>query len=174
MTAAHDESAHQLAREVARAFRKHVEEEASRRITACVGRLTEAQVWSRPNAASNAVGNLLLHLEGNVRQWILLGLAGRAGRRDRPTEFSARGQAGAHGKQRMLDALTATVREAVEVVEATTPAMLLATYPFQDGKFPATGLGGVLHVMEHFSGHAYQIYDRTKQLTGQDLRFYEL
>jgi hypothetical protein len=163
-----------LAQEVARVFRKHVATEALTRIKACVQRLSEAQVWSRPNPASNAIGNLLLHLEGNVRQWIVVGLGGRPGDRDRDAEFAALGGHDAPDKDRLLAALEATVNEALAIVAAATPARLLAQHPFQDGRFPDTGIGGVLHVMEHFSGHAYQIYDRTKQLTAQDLRFYDL
>jgi hypothetical protein len=166
------DSADHLARDVARVFRKHILIEGMGRIRACVQRLDEAQVWMRPNQASNAIGNLLLHLEGNVRQWVLVGLGGRESPRDRPAEFAAR--EGGTSKDELVDALAATVQQAVAIVEATTPASLLATYPFQDGKFPDTGLGCVLHVMEHFSGHAYQIFDRTKQLIGQDLRFYDL
>lgn len=162
-----------LAREVARSFRKHVLEEAVPRIRACVQQLDETQVWSRPNAAANAIGNLLLHLDGNVRQWIVHGLGGDAGSRNRPAEFAAR-EGGPRGKDALVDALEATVRRAVAVVEAASPETLLAVHGFQDGRFPTTGLGGVLHVLEHFSGHAYQIYDRTKQLTGRDLRFYDL
>lgn len=168
------EAADLLVREITRSFEKHVLSEGVTRIRACVQRLDEAQVWSRPNPASNAIGNLLLHLEGNVRQWIVDGLGGHAGRRDRPAEFSAQGRGDAPGKEAMIATLEATVRRAVAIVEAATPTSLLTTYPFQDGKFPDTGLGCVLHVMEHFSGHAYQIFDRTKQLTGQDLRFYDL
>ncbi|MEZ5963269.1 MAG: DinB family protein [Planctomycetota bacterium] len=163
-----------LVREITRAFAKHVQDDAMKRIAACLARLDEAQVWSRPNPACNAIGNLLLHLEGNVRQWILLTLGGRAGARDRPAEFAARGEPDAPDKDALVAALASTVRDAVAVVESASAAHLLAIHPFQNGKFPGSGVAGVLHVMEHFSGHAYQIYDRTKQLTGQDLRFYDL
>jgi len=167
-------AADQLAGAIAGAFRKHLLAEGMPRIRDCVQRLTEAQVWSRPNAATNAIGNLLLHLEGNVRQWILVGLGGAESRRDRPAEFAARGDDPALAKDHLVDRLETTVQRAVAVVEAATPAELLAIHPFQDGRYAASGAAGVLHVMEHFSGHAYQIFDRTKQLTAQDLQFYDL
>lgn len=162
-----------LAREVARTFRTRVALECVPRIRHCVGLLTQAQVWSRPCPPCNAIGNLLLHLEGNVRQWIISGLGERHDQRDRPAEFAETG-AGAPPKEQLVDRLQATVDEAAAIVDAMPVARLLAVHPFQGGKFSDTGIAGVLHVMEHFSGHAYQIYDRTKQLLGRDLRFYDL
>ncbi len=163
-----------LTAEVARAFRTRVLHECLPRIRHCVGLLTDAQVWHRPNPACNAIGNLLLHLEGNVRQWMLSGLGHGVDRRNRPAEFAADADDTEGPKQELIDRLDTTVRAAAALVDAATPQTLLATHPFQTGKFSDTGIAGVLHVMEHFSGHAYQIYDRTKQLTGRDLRFYDL
>src|SRR6266446_4183354 len=61
------------------------------RIDACVQKLTPEQIWMRADANQNAVGNLLLHLNGNVRQWILHGVGGQADVRDRDAEFAAQG-----------------------------------------------------------------------------------
>ncbi len=55
----------------------------------CVTPLTEEQVWWRPNEASNSIGNLLLHLEGNVRQWLITSFNSKDDARDRPAEFAA-------------------------------------------------------------------------------------
>lgn len=172
--AAADDAAVQLCAEIARVFRLRVLDEAMARIRKCVTTLSDAQVWHRPSANSNSIANLLLHLQGNVRQWILSGLGGAADQRDRPGEFAARADAAQPSGRELCDRLEATVREAVAVVDGLTPARLLQRYPFQGGKFPDTGAGCVLHVLEHFSGHAFQIYDRTKQATGRDLRFYDL
>ena len=169
----HDQAA-TMAAEIARVFRRRLLDEAMRRIRHCVSMLTEAQVWHRPATNCNSIANLLLHLQGNVRQWIVAGLGGAADERDRPAEFAADRSAGQPSGRQLVEQLEATVRAAVEVVERQTPAELLASYPFQQGKFPDTGVGCVLHVLEHFSGHAFQIYDRTKQATGKDLRFYDL
>ena len=163
-----------LATEIARVFRRRMLDEAMCRIHHCVSMLSDAQVWQRPAANCNSIANLLLHLQGNVRQWIVAGLGGVADQRDRPAEFAAQGSAGQPSGRQLVEQLEATVRAAVDVVERQTPAALLASYPFQQGKFPDTGVGCVLHVLEHFSGHAFQIYDRTKQATGKDLRFYDL
>ncbi len=148
-------------------------EEYVPRIEGCVRRLSQAEVWQRPNAHCNSVGNLLLHLEGNVRQWILAGLDGRPNGRRRNAEFAATGDDAAPAPDDMLAALRATVTDAVGVVERLVASDLLRVRTYQ-GQFEETGVGAVLHVMEHFAGHAGQIYDRTKQLRAVDLRHYDL
>src|ERR1700691_5757570 len=67
------------------------------RIEDCLGRLTEEQIWARGAETENAVGNLVLHLSGNVRQWIVAGVGGRPDVRQRDAEFAARGGLAAHG-----------------------------------------------------------------------------
>src|SRR5258708_39514752 len=61
------------------------------RIKHCLGQLTDEQVWWRPSESMNGIGNLILHLCGNVRQWIVAGVGGRPGGRPRPEEVSGRG-----------------------------------------------------------------------------------
>lgn len=163
--------AKQLARGVAREFRRRMLDEYVPRIARCVSMLQPEQVWNRPNAVSNSVGNLLLHLEGNVRQWILAGLGGEHDVRDRPAEFAARAAPLTPGE--LVDRLRQTVTGAAALVDGLGPDDLLATRRFQD-RYDDTGLAAVLHVIEHFSGHAAQIYAFTKQVTGEDLRFYDL
>ncbi|HLU40602.1 MAG TPA: DUF664 domain-containing protein [Planctomycetota bacterium] len=162
-----------LAAELARAFRTRVVEECLPRIGRCLDLLDERQIWHRPAPHCNAIGNLVLHLAGNVRQWIVSGIGGAPDERDRAAEFHADG-ADAPRKDELFARLAASVHAAEQVVARLDPGALLAVYPFQQGRFPDKGIAGVVHVIEHFSGHAYQIYDRTKQLTGRDLRFYDL
>lgn len=163
----------QLARAIARSFRKHVLDECVARIRHCVGLLDEADAWRKPSPHGNSVANLLMHLAGNVRQWILSGIAGQPDARDRPREFAATaGQTGVTAAE-LMDRLEATVREAVAVVDGLDAESLLASYRFQ-GRYDGDGVGGVLHVLEHFSGHAAQIYAYTKQVRGIDLRFWDL
>jgi uncharacterized protein DUF1572 len=64
------------------------------RIEDCLGRLTEEQIWARGAESENAVGNLVLHLSGNVRQWIVAAVGGRPDIRERDAEFGARGGLG--------------------------------------------------------------------------------
>jgi uncharacterized damage-inducible protein DinB len=166
------DDAAQLARALAREFRRRMLDEYVPRIARCVSLLTPEEVWRRPGPHGNAIGNLLLHLEGNTRQWILCGLGGRSDERVRSSEFAAR-QDTAPAPGVLVERLRATVAEAVAVVEGLGPQDLLARRLFQ-GRYEETAVAGVLHVLEHFSGHAGQIYAWTKQMKGVDLRHYDL
>lgn len=166
-----DQTAASLAASIARAFRCHVVDEALPRIGRCVELLDEAQIWQRHGEHGNSVGNLLLHLEGNVRQWILCGVGGAADERRRDAEFAATGAS--EPSARSYARLSATTVEAAAIVDRLTAEELLATRTFQQ-RYRRPVIAGVLHVLEHFSGHAYQIYAWTKELRGVDLRFFDL
>jgi hypothetical protein len=165
--------AEQLAHAIAAQFRRRLADEYVPRIARCVSLLTVKQVWSRPNPHCNAVANLLLHLEGNVRQWILCGLGGQEDQRNRTAEFAANAHSITASPSELVEQLRATVAEAVALVEALDPRALLATYRFQ-GRYDESGVAAVLHVLEHFSGHAGQIYYLTKEIADIDLRHYDL
>jgi len=137
------------------------------RITDCLGRLTEEQIWLRGNENSNAVGNLALHLCGNVRQWIIHGVGGAADVRRRAEEFSARG---GPTSQELAGRLEATVGEAVAVIGKLTPERLAEHVVIQN--YDVTRLEAVLHVLEHFAQHTGQILFATKLLAGADLGYY--
>jgi len=136
------------------------------RIEVCIGKLTPEQIWTRGTEQQNAMGNLLLHLEGNVRQWILSGIGGEPDQRVRSMEFSARDSDPAM----LLARLRETVQSAVGVMRGLTAGRLLEKVSIQG--FEGTTLQAVYHVVEHFAGHAFQIFFLTKLLTGQDLGFY--
>jgi len=138
------------------------------RIVDCLGRLTEEQIWLRGNENSNAVGNLALHLCGNVRQWIIHGVGGAADVRRRAEEFAARG--GPTSKQ-LAERLEATLGEAVAVIEKLTPERLAERVVIQN--YDVTRLEAVLHVLEHFAQHTGQILFATKLLAGADLGYYK-
>src|SRR3989442_2651387 len=70
--------------------RHHLSEDFLPKIERCLERLTEEQIWWRPNEQSNSIGNLLLHLSGNARQWIVCGVGGATDARDRDAEFAQR------------------------------------------------------------------------------------
>jgi uncharacterized damage-inducible protein DinB len=135
------------------------------RIETCVTKLTPEQIWLRGADNENAVGNLLLHLSGNVRQWIISGVGGAEDRRDRDSEFDARSGADA------LDRLRATVTEAVAVIQALPHSSLEEKRTIQK-HWNLTVLEAIYHVVEHFSMHTGQIIFATKLLTGSDLGFY--
>src|SRR4026209_2602342 len=60
------------------------------KIERCLERLTDEQIWWRANEESNSIGNLVLHLCGNARQWIISGVGGQPDARVRDTEFQQR------------------------------------------------------------------------------------
>jgi uncharacterized damage-inducible protein DinB len=139
------------------------------RIEACVRSLSPEQIWWRANPASNSVGNLALHLEGNVRQWIVSGLGGVPDRRQRDKEFS---QPGPIPPRTLVARLRKAVSEADRVMRKLNAEALARTYSIQG--FRVTGLQAVFHVAEHFSHHAGQIILLTKMLGGEDLKFTHL
>jgi hypothetical protein len=114
------------------------------------------------------VGNLLLHLSGNLRQWIIAGIGGAPDERIRDREFSARGELEPGELVRRLDV---TLAEAIAVLKALPADRLLET--FQPQNYKVTILEGIYHVTEHFAEHTGQIIFATKLLTGQDLGFYK-
>jgi uncharacterized damage-inducible protein DinB len=137
------------------------------RIAACLDLLTEEQIWARPCGSGNAIGNLVLHLCGNLRQWIGYGVAGQADVRERDGEFAAEGGLGREElKKRIRDA----VAGAVEVTGGLTEERLLEPVCVQG--YIVTVLEAVYHVTEHFSHHTGQIIFATKMWTDEDLGFY--
>lgn len=170
MSEAATTAAQALARGVATEFRRRLLGEQLPRIRRCVEILGDANVWQKPAPVCNSVGNLVLHLTGNTAQWILATFGDHVDTRNRPAEFAAGGGMSANA---LLDRLALTFERACDVVDRVTVAELLRTRTVQ-ARYQETGLSAILHVLEHCSGHAGQIYAWTKQVTGQDLRFYEL
>jgi uncharacterized damage-inducible protein DinB len=137
------------------------------RLRACVALLSDEQVWWRPNAASNSIGNLILHLNGNVRQWLVTSFNRQEDERNRPEEFAA--EDGLTAAQ-LLERLGATLLEADRVLARLAEADLMAPYEIQG--YHVTGLEAIYKVVEHFSQHYGQIAYIAKSLSGRDLGFY--
>ena len=137
------------------------------RIDTCVEKLTPEQVWLRASTNQNAIGNLLLHLNGNVRQWLLHGVGGQPDVRDRDAEFAAEGGARAAD---LLARLRITVEEAAVLFRALPHQRLMERFRVQG--YEVTVLAAIYHVVEHFAGHTFQIMYATKLFTGEDLGFY--
>lgn len=140
----------------------------SSRIVDCLGRLDDDQIWSRGNENQNAVGNLVLHLCGNVHQWIVGGVAGKRDERDRDSEFAARGEISGG---ELAARLQAVVGEALEVMRSVSAARLGERICVQG--YDVSVLEAIGHVTEHFSQHTGQILFATKLLTGADLGYYK-
>jgi uncharacterized damage-inducible protein DinB len=138
------------------------------RIQDCLAGLTPEQIWTRSSENENAVGNLVLHLCGNVRQWIGSGVSDLADHRQRDTEFDARG-----GKTpaELSELLKTTVAQAAGIIREV-PAHRLTERILPQG-YDVTVLEAIAHVVEHFSHHTGQIILLTKMVTGEDLGFYQ-
>ena len=148
--------------------RAQLKDEYVPKIIACLERLAEDDIWWRPNEASNAVGNLVLHLCGNARQWIIASIEGQHDIRVRSAEFAARE---GFDRETLVSLLTTTMRDVDEAL-ANIPASALGDFRTVQG-FRMTVLQAVYHVVEHFSGHTGQITYITKMRTAEDLHFYE-
>ena len=140
---------------------------SSGRVESCLGKLNDEQIWARGSENANAIGNLVLHLCGNVRQWIVSGVGGAPDLRQRDQEFAARGGVAV---SELVERLRGTVDEAAAVLERVTAERLME--PLVIHGYHATGMAAIYHVVEHFSGHTGQIIFATKLLTGEDLGFY--
>jgi uncharacterized damage-inducible protein DinB len=139
------------------------------RIERCLKELSEEQIWWRRNDASNSVGNLALHLAGNVRQWIVSGLGGAPDSRRRGEEFAERGPV---PRDRLELVLRRAVGDACKVLRRLQAKDLMRSYQIQGLR--VSGLNATLHVVEHFAFHTGQIVFVTKQLAGRDLAFTKL
>jgi uncharacterized damage-inducible protein DinB len=139
------------------------------RILACVDQLTDEDIWWRPNEASNSIGNLVLHLAGNARQWIVAGVGGAADRRDRPSEFARRETI---PRTDLSAHFTRTMAEVDATLANVSVASLLESRRIQC--IDTTVMGAIYHVVEHFSGHANQIVLLAKLRLGRDLGFWEI
>jgi uncharacterized damage-inducible protein DinB len=158
--------------ETGRAFldeaRRHLREDYLPKIERCLERLTDEQVWWRASERSNSVGNLLLHLEGNLRQWVVCGVGGRRDARARDREFAERSVV---PREELLAALRSAVSEADEALTRLDPAALAETRRVQG--LDVTLLTAVFHAVEHFSMHTGQVILLTKMLADEDLAFYD-
>ena len=134
----------------------------------CLELLSEEELWLKPNAASNSVGNLLLHLCGNISQYIISGLGQQADTRKRELEFSTKG---GYSKKELLDRFQQVLEQAKTILRETDSEAWLKTYRIQG--FELTGVGIAVHAVEHYAYHTGQIAFWTKMLKEQDLGFYD-
>lgn len=138
------------------------------KIRRCVGEIREEDLWWRPNAGSNSIGNLLLHLAGNIRQWVVSGIGGESDVRERQKEFDAGGGA---GRGELLRLLEDTLQEADRVLANLSADVLLERRVIQGREVSV--LDALYHATEHFGMHTGQVIYITKLRTGTDLKFYE-
>lgn len=136
------------------------------RIRHCVDQLSEEQVWHRSPNGLNAVGNLLLHLEGNVTQVITNNLQGLPDTRFRQGEFDAREPV---AKAELLRRLTAAVGHAKAAVEAAGDERLAQVVRVNNNDW--SGIQAAVRSISHFRGHAQEIIHMTRELLGDAYQF---
>lgn len=137
------------------------------KIERCLERLNDEQIWWRPNEESNSIGNLVLHLCGNARQWIVCGLGSEPDNRIRDAEFARRDPL---PRAELVELLRSTLADVSTVLRNVPSSTLLEKRTIQGGDVEV--LEAIFHVTEHFSMHTGQIIMLTKMLTQSDLRFY--
>ena len=169
MTTAEGNSELEASRAFIQQARNFLREEYLPKIERCLEKLTDEQVWWRSSSESNSIGNLLLHLSGNARQWIVCGLGGESDARVRQAEFDERTTI---PRNELLSRLRSTIRAVDETLAVFDPHRLLDRFKIQGTE--VTALAAIFHVTEHFSMHTGQVILLTKQLTASDLHFYDL
>jgi uncharacterized damage-inducible protein DinB len=143
-------------------------DEYTSKIEQCLLGLEEEEIWLRPNENSNSIGNLILHLQGNITQYIISSLNQQEDRRERDNEFTT---TEGYSKDDLIKMLSSLIAEVKIIIKKLTDKDLLKVRSVQG--FQLSGLAIVLHVVEHYSYHTGQIVFWTKLLKNKDLGFYK-
>ena len=149
-------------------IKRRLFEESMVRLKKCLAELTEAQIWYRPNKSSNSIGNLVLHLHGNVRQWVVAGLGKNKDVRERQLEFDEQGPV---STKKMLADMDQLMVEVNAILDNTTSDDLLEVRNVQG--FQESGLSILVHITEHFSYHVGQMTYIVKMLKDKDMGYYD-
>lgn len=148
-------------------IKRRLFEESLVRLERCLNELSETDIWWRPNENSNSVGNLVLHLCGNARQWILTGLGGATDQRKRQAEFDERGPV---SRAELIQKVQQLMSEINVVLDRLTPADIERPIVVQG--FNETGMSILIHVVEHFSYHVGQMAYIVKARLDKPTNFY--
>lgn len=143
-------------------------DESTRMIQIAFEKINEQQVWQRPNNSSNSIGNQVLHLCGNMTQYVIASLGEQEDARDRDAEFDARD---GYTKEVLIEKLLTTVSHVKVTIQNAIEEQLLKKRHVQGFHF--SGMGCVIHAVEHYSYHTGQIAFWVKELINQPLGFYD-
>ncbi len=143
-------------------------DESTRMLKKALTVVADDNIWKRPNDQSNAIGNLILHLCGNITQYAIASLGEQEDNRERDEEFTAKE---GFSKEELLGKLNAVVTQAKGTISNASDKQMLRKRAVQG--FTFSGIGIVLHVVEHYSYHTGQIAFWVKLLKAKDLGFYE-
>ncbi len=145
--------------------RKYLSEVYLKKLTRCLDMLTDEDVWWRAGEESNSIGNLLLHLDGSTRMWIVSGVGGAPNKRERQQEFDERALI---PRVALIAKLTATLKEVDAVLASVDESELMRLREIRGHDY--TALEAIFHAVEHFAMHAGQIMLLTKMRAGRDLK----
>ena len=157
--------------EIAQEFKEQIAyrlDESIRMLAISFEQLEENDIWKRHNEVSNSIGNLMVHLCGNIRQYGIASLGNVIDTRDRNAEFDA---TNGLGIETLLSLIKETVEEAKQVLSDCSVSELMRKREVQG--FTFSGIGVAIHVTEHLSYHTGQIAFLTKQIKNIDLGFYD-
>jgi len=143
-------------------------EEGIDRVISCVEKLTLKQLHYTPNSNSNSIVNLILHLDGNVRQWLLAGVFNHDDTRDRNSEFAIQKNLNSKHLLQVLEQLREDVVSELQNIEAIDLSEKRNVQCYNE-----TILSMIIHVIEHFSYHTGQITYITKMLLDIDTKYYD-
>jgi uncharacterized damage-inducible protein DinB len=138
---------------------RHLRDDYLPKIREAVELLSEDEIWVREGEATNSIGNLLMHLTGNVRQHILAGVGEQPDERNRPSEFSTKGGV---SKTALMRDLENAVHEAYHTIATLDPKLLSEERTIQGNK--VTLMQDIFHVVEHFAYHTGQIVHIVKAM----------
>jgi len=136
------------------------------RIAHCVAQLRQEQIWSRSRPDMNSIGNLILHLAGNIRQLIISGVGGATDTRDRPAELT---QSEPISSDELLEGIFAAVKEAQVAIQTASLEQLCALIPVK--RYEWTGMQAIIKSVAHFRGHTQEILHMTRELLGEKYEF---
>lgn len=138
-----------------------------RRIDHCLDQLNDQEVWWRPKARMNSIGNLILHINGNLTQWVLHGLGGQKDLRNRPSEFESRQT---NTKQNFKKLLTDLKDQINKILTDFDSTKLLDEKKIQG--FNVLLLNGIYSTMTHLEGHTGQIVYITQIIKGDEYKLF--
>lgn len=141
-------------------------EYGAKKISHCLNQLDDEQVWWRPSPEMNSIGNLLLHLAGNLRQWIVAGVGDAKDIRERQSEFD---ESGPISKSELLSRLAAVLEDSITALRTVQPENLLSKKRVQG--FDVTRLHAAMNSVTHFQGHVQEIICLTRQQLGSGYEF---
>lgn len=156
-----------ISNELIKDVRVRIYEESFPRIRQCLEELSQDQIWFKPNKNSNSIGNLILHVCGNIRQYVMSGIDGQSDVRQRSLEFSEKGPL----CTKELYSLISRLLNDVDPVLSSIKSEDLVKMKQVQG-FNMSVVSIIIHITEHLSYHTGQIAYATKQMKNIDLRFY--